>query len=107
MNVRLYYCLPAQAFLSIYPPKLGISILLPPLKITTMAEAELSLINKVDLRIALADTDAKLTSQLDVFLPPLILKLASPHTAVRTKVIGICQHINTRIKSGYVCWIQS
>lgn len=59
---------------------------------------ELSLISKVELRIALADTEAKLQSLLQTYLAPLLLKLASESLAVRNKVIAVCQHINTRIK---------
>ena len=60
---------------------------------------ELSLVGKVELRIALTDSDKKLESILNTYLPPLLLKLASEHTNVRNKVISICQHINTRIKA--------
>lgn len=64
------------------------------------AEAkELSLVGKVELRIALTDSDAKLESILNTYLPPLLLKLASDHISVRDKVISICQHVNTRIKA--------
>ncbi|KAL8938334.1 MAG: hypothetical protein Q9211_003256 [Gyalolechia sp. 1 TL-2023] len=63
---------------------------------------ELSLVNKVELRIALTDSDTKLESILNTYLPPLLLKLASDHSSVRNKVISICQHINTRIKSPHV-----
>ncbi|PSK43669.1 hypothetical protein B9Z65_7183 [Elsinoe australis] len=59
---------------------------------------ELSLLGKVEFRIAVADTDDKLQSTLKVYLAPLLLKLASPHPSVRNKVISICSHINTRIK---------
>ncbi|KKZ64834.1 hypothetical protein EMCG_09282 [[Emmonsia] crescens] len=59
---------------------------------------ELSLISKVELRIALADSDSKLRSLLQTYLAPLLLKLASESLAVRNKVISICQHINTRIQ---------
>ncbi|KAH7062064.1 proteasome stabiliser-domain-containing protein [Macrophomina phaseolina] len=61
-------------------------------------ERELSLIGKVELRIALADTDAKLQSILNTYLAPLLLKLASEHVSVRNKVISVCQHINTRVR---------
>lgn len=61
-------------------------------------ERELSLIGKVELRIALADTDAKVQAALKTYLAPLLLKLASPHLAVRNKVISICSHINLRIQ---------
>ena len=50
------------------------------------------------MRIALADTDAKLESSLKTYLAPLLLKLASEHQSVRNKVISICQHVNTRVK---------
>ncbi|KAL9020239.1 MAG: hypothetical protein Q9185_002522 [Variospora sp. 1 TL-2023] len=60
---------------------------------------ELSLVGKVELRIALTDSDTKLESILNTYLPPLLLKLASDHISVRNKVISICQHVNTRIKA--------
>ncbi|KAI9731046.1 MAG: proteasome component M29 [Cirrosporium novae-zelandiae] len=59
---------------------------------------ELELIGKVELRIALADSDKRLESLLGTYLAPLLLKLASEHVAVRNKVISVCQHINTRVK---------
>ncbi|KAI5268852.1 ARM repeat-containing protein [Aureobasidium subglaciale] len=59
---------------------------------------ELSLVGKVEMRIALADGDQKLQATLNTYLAPLLLKLASEHMSVRNKVIGICQHVNTRIK---------
>ncbi|KAL2828660.1 proteasome stabiliser-domain-containing protein [Aspergillus cavernicola] len=58
---------------------------------------ELSLISKVELRIALADTDGKLESLLGTYLVPLLLKLSSESHAVRSKVISVCQHVNTRV----------
>ncbi|KAL5333750.1 proteasome stabiliser-domain-containing protein [Aspergillus crustosus] len=60
---------------------------------------ELSLISKVELRIALADTDEKLESLLGTYLAPLLLKLGSDSHAVRSKVISVCQHVNTRVKA--------
>lgn len=66
---------------------------------STMAETDLSLLNKVELRFALAKTDEKLSSMVASFLPPVLLKLASPYTEVRDKVVEICQHINVRINS--------
>jgi proteasome component ECM29 len=47
---------------------------------------ELALVNKVELRIALAEGDKKLEIVLKTFLAPLLLKLASPHGSVRNKV---------------------
>jgi proteasome component ECM29 len=46
---------------------------------------ELELCGKVEMRIALAKDD-KLESMLKTYLPPLLLKLASEHVAVRNKV---------------------
>lgn len=60
---------------------------------------ELSLISKVELRIALAETDQKLQTLLQTYLAPLLLKLSSESLAVRNKVIGVCQHINTRVQT--------
>ncbi|KAI5306570.1 proteasome component M29 [Ascosphaera pollenicola] len=61
-------------------------------------ERELRLVNAVEMRIALADTDEKLQELLKKYLPPLLLKLASKSLDVRQKVISICQHINTRLR---------
>ncbi|KAH8731379.1 proteasome stabiliser-domain-containing protein [Phaeosphaeriaceae sp. PMI808] len=67
---------------------------------TQAAEAkELALVGKVEMRIALANSEKKLEDLLKLYLAPLLLKLGSEHVAVRNKVISICQHINTRIKS--------
>ncbi len=64
----------------------------------TPEQRELILIGKVEMRIALADSDSKLELTLKTYLPPLLLKLASDHQSVRNKVISVCQHISTRIK---------
>ncbi|KAF1965015.1 ARM repeat-containing protein [Bimuria novae-zelandiae CBS 107.79] len=61
-------------------------------------ERELALVGKVEMRIALADSEKKLEDLLRLYLAPLLLKLGSDSVAVRNKVISICQHINTRIK---------
>lgn len=61
-------------------------------------QRELSLIGKVEMRIALADTDAKFENILKTYLAPLLLKLASEFQSVRQKVISVCQHINTRVQ---------
>lgn len=60
---------------------------------------ELSLVGKVEFRIAMADSDEKLQSLLQTYLAPLLLKLASDSVAVRNKVISVCQHVNTRVKA--------
>lgn len=64
----------------------------------TDEQRELSLIGKVEMRIALTDTDAKLESQLKTYLAPLLLKLSSTSPEVRNKVVTICQHISTRVR---------
>lgn len=51
---------------------------------------ELSLLSKVELRIALADTEQKLESILNTYLAPVLLKLASEHINVRNKVSLLC-----------------
>ena len=55
-------------------------------------QRELSLVGKVELRIALIETDSKLQVTLKTYLPPLLLKLASEHLSVRNKVS--CNSIN-------------
>ncbi|KAI5961626.1 ECM29 [Candida pseudojiufengensis] len=62
-----------------------------------MADQELSLLNKVELKIALAETDHQLEQSLNTFLSPILLKLASPHAEVRNSVLKIIQHIIPRI----------
>ncbi|KAK3647069.1 proteasome component M29 [Elasticomyces elasticus] len=64
----------------------------------TPEQRELALIDKVELRIALADSDTKLEAILKTYLAPLLLKLGSEHVSVRNKLISICQHVSTRIK---------
>ncbi|KAJ3397973.1 hypothetical protein HDU92_000075 [Lobulomyces angularis] len=60
---------------------------------------ELSLLENVEMRIALADTDAKLETNLRNFLDAVLLKLDSKNPQVKNKVMEICTHINKRIKS--------
>lgn len=52
----------------------------------TPEQRELALVGKVELRIALADSDTKLQALLNTYLPPLLLKLASDHEKVRFAV---------------------
>lgn len=52
----------------------------------TSEQRELDLVGKVELRIALADSETKLEATLQTYLPPLLLKLASPYLGVRNKV---------------------
>lgn len=57
---------------------------------TETSEArELSLLGKVELRIALTDSDLKLESTLKTYLAPLLLKLTSEHMSVRNKVSNL------------------
>lgn len=67
-----------------------------------MADAELALVNKVELKFILAEKDDKLQSLLKVYLAPLLLKLNSPHEKVRNKVVDTCKHINERLKSSTI-----
>jgi proteasome component ECM29 len=47
---------------------------------------ELALVGKVEMRIALADSDKKLGDLLKLYLTPLLLKLSSDSRPVRDKV---------------------
>ncbi|XP_052750867.1 proteasome-associated protein ECM29 homolog [Galleria mellonella] len=59
---------------------------------------DLMLLDRVFLRLGNADTDDQLESCLTRFLPPVILKLSSPHEQVRTKVMELLVHVNKRVK---------
>ncbi|RUS30672.1 proteasome stabiliser-domain-containing protein [Jimgerdemannia flammicorona] len=52
----------------------------------------------VELRFALCNTDAQLEKTIGTFLPPVLLKLGSPHEPVKKKVMEILVHINKRVK---------
>lgn len=60
---------------------------------------ELQLIEKVNLRLVLADTPEKFEKDLQTFLPPLLLKLASPHSSARQKVFGSLKDILSILSS--------
>ncbi|CAG8551871.1 6468_t:CDS:10 [Diversispora eburnea] len=62
-------------------------------------EKEIELLENVELRFALAETDAQLEKTLTIFLSPVLIKLGSPHEAVRSKVMNVLSHINKRIRS--------
>jgi len=47
---------------------------------------QLELLDNVDLRFALAETDQQLEKNLDIFLGPVLLKLENPAESVREKV---------------------
>jgi hypothetical protein len=54
--------------------------------VQTAEAKELSLVGKVEMRIALASSEKKLEDLLKTYLAPLLLKLGSEHVAVRNKV---------------------
>lgn len=62
-------------------------------------EKERELVEKVELRLALADTPHKFEQSLDTFLAPLLLKLASPHASVRQAVFNSLKDILSRLNS--------
>lgn len=62
-------------------------------------EKELLLLERVELKFALADSLQALSPLLKSFLAPVVLKLDSPHPAVKQKVLKICSHVNARVKS--------
>ena len=60
---------------------------------------ELELVEKVELRLALSDTPEKFEKSLDIFLAPLLLKLASPYGTVRQAVLNSLKHVLSRLSS--------
>ncbi|GME95284.1 unnamed protein product [[Candida] boidinii] len=60
---------------------------------------EVALIEKVELRLALANTDEKFESSLKIYLTPLLLKLASPLQDVKKQVLNAINYIITRFNS--------
>ncbi|KAF9207217.1 hypothetical protein BGZ49_000941 [Haplosporangium sp. Z 27] len=63
-----------------------------------MADKDIQLLDNVELRFALAETDPQLEKTLNTFLCPVLLKLSSPSDNVRSKVIAILTHINKRVR---------
>ncbi|KAG0371099.1 hypothetical protein BGZ54_000043 [Gamsiella multidivaricata] len=63
-----------------------------------MADKDLQLLDNVELRFALAESDPQLEKTLNTFLCPVLLKLSSPFENVRAKVVGILTHINKRVR---------
>jgi hypothetical protein len=61
-------------------------------------ERELQLVDRLELRLALAKDPTKFESLLKTYLCPLLLKLKSPHLNVRNKTVSICMHLGTRIE---------
>lgn len=62
-------------------------------------QREIELVEKVELRLALADTPLKLEKCLDMFLAPLLLKLASPYASVRQAVFNSLKDILSRLNT--------
>lgn len=62
---------------------------------------ELSLVGKVEMRIALAN-DASLSKALNTYLAPLLLKLASDSVNVRNKVSMECHTAGSPSKHSVV-----
>ncbi|XP_075231899.1 proteasome adapter and scaffold protein ECM29 [Lycorma delicatula] len=60
---------------------------------------ELVLLERVFLRIGSGETDEQLENSVSKFLPPVLLKMASPHEDVRNKVVELCIHVSKRLKS--------
>ncbi|CEG83910.1 hypothetical protein RMATCC62417_17774 [Rhizopus microsporus] len=60
---------------------------------------ELQLLENVELKLALSTTDAQLEKNIQLFLPPVLLKLASTDAAVKQKVMTILSHVNKRVKT--------
>lgn len=65
----------------------------------TQAQDELLLLERVFLRLGLAETDEQLQEAVSKFLPPCLLKLNSQNEGVRKKVMELLVHINKRIKN--------
>lgn len=62
-----------------------------------MATSELDLVNNVDLRLALAESEVQLELSLKQLLPPLLLKLSSKDPQVRQAVFKVIQNVFPRI----------
>lgn len=62
-----------------------------------MVNSELDLVNNVDLRLALAETDSQLEQTLAQLLTPLLLKLGSLDPEVRQAVFKVIQNVFPRI----------
>jgi len=63
-----------------------------------VATDELSLLDRVFLRLASASTDEELTSVVAKCLPSCLLKLNSATEGVRKKVLELLVHVNKRVK---------
>lgn len=61
------------------------------------SNAELELVNTVDLRFALTETEPQLETSLNQLLAPLLLKLSSKDAQVRQAVFKVIQNVFPRI----------
>ncbi|GAN03092.1 proteasome-associated protein ECM29 homolog [Mucor ambiguus] len=60
---------------------------------------EVQLLENVELKLAMCNTDAQLEKTIQIFLPPVLLKLASTNAEAKKKVMEILSHINKRVKT--------
>lgn len=60
---------------------------------------ELELLERVFLRLGVAETDDQLEKTVGRFLGPVLLKCASPHQAVQEKVFDLLTHVNKRLRN--------
>ncbi|XP_066591555.1 proteasome adapter and scaffold protein ECM29 [Prorops nasuta] len=63
------------------------------------ATDEMTLLERVLIRLGSAETDEQLQAAVCKFLPPVLLKLSSTQEGVRKKVMELLIHINKRVKS--------
>ncbi|KAI0225824.1 proteasome component M29 [Massospora cicadina] len=63
------------------------------------AEKDLALLEQVELKFALASTEAQLQRLLNQFLAPIIRKAVTPNEAVRARVVAILAHIRKRLNA--------
>ncbi|KAI3640684.1 hypothetical protein MIR68_001562 [Amoeboaphelidium protococcarum] len=64
--------------------------------------ADLSLLEQVEFKFALADTNEKLQVCINQFLAAMLLKLDSEDQAVRDRVISIVDHLKARLNNSIV-----
>ncbi|KAI9345200.1 proteasome stabiliser-domain-containing protein [Obelidium mucronatum] len=62
------------------------------------AEKELALLEAVELKLAVAATDAQFAQVVAQFLCPLLRKLTSPFAQTQQKVLGLCGHVSKRVR---------
>jgi proteasome component ECM29 len=60
---------------------------------------DIELLEKVELRLAMAEDEVQFETQIGNLLCPILLKLTSSDQNVKQKVMSICAHINKRFKA--------